>query len=218
MLLTLSNTILQFIYNRGKTSKTLNDSPEPPIISKGDYERAEQEIFDAIGRLEHGVEKVIESEVEMIFHKLEDHEKSAIVKKASQAVKRGASKVKQEVNGHDHEKERQLPELHSLHHYPYDWPHDDPDHRILHAIEAAEKAVLDAVSDEVKNIFHDIEHHEKRKETEKVLRKSVDKASKNLDDTHEHRRNWIKKEAKDDNTSNLFQEYVKYCQYYNLPY
>ncbi|MGK3738061.1 MAG: hypothetical protein ACI8RD_004254, partial [Bacillariaceae sp.] len=57
------------------------------------------------------VQHVIEKEVNNLFHDLEHHEKSAIVDRANKAVKKGVNKVKQQVDDHDHDKEKSLPLL-----------------------------------------------------------------------------------------------------------
>lgn len=194
---------------RGKITKKVN--ADPPTVSKDDYDRAEQEIFKAIGRLEENVERVVEREVDTLFHELEHREKTAIKEKAKKAVKQGVKKVAQDVDGHDHSKERTLPTLHHLHAYPYDWPHEDPEHRILHAIEAAEKAVLHAVNDEVNNIFHELEHHDdadEGKRAQQVLEQGIVKANKHLDASHEHRRNWFTNIP--DAEARTIEDYMKY--------
>jgi hypothetical protein len=193
----------------GKTPTKVDANP--PTISKDEYDRAEQEIFNAIGRLEENVERVVEREVDTLFHELEHHEKTAIKVKAKEAVKRGAKKVKQNVDDHDHSKQQTLPTLHHLHHYPYDWPHQDPEHRILHAIEAAEKAVLHAVNSELKIIFRELEHHDDAhaaKQAQKILKHGVAKANKHLDDSHEQRRNWLTDDTNGEERK--IEEYMKY--------
>lgn len=115
-----------------------------------------------------------------------------------------------------HVRSRSLTLRYSIHHlslsdfyffqqYPYSWPNEDPGHQILHSIESAEKAVLHAVDDEVNNFFHGFgkhhdDHHEVQK-AHKVLKKSVEKTIKHLDEAHEHRREWFK-------DGNLIEEYT----------
>jgi hypothetical protein len=57
------------------------------------------------------VQHVIEKEVDNLFHDLEHHEKRDIIDRANKAVKKGVNKVKQQVDDHDHDKEKSLPLL-----------------------------------------------------------------------------------------------------------
>ena len=166
----------------GKSGKRDN-IPSAAHALHDDYERAEEQIFDAIGKLEHNVEKVMEAEVDTLFHDMEHRDKAAIKEKAQDAVKRGAKKVKADIG------DKRMPSLPEDYHYPFAL--DDPEDRLLHAIEHAEKAVLHAVEEEVHGLFHELEHHEDHNEHKKALTKGVAKASKHLDDAHESRRSWF---------------------------
>lgn len=150
-----------------------------------DYERAEKQIFNAIGKLEHNIEKVMEQEVDTLFHEMEHHDKVAIKETAKKVVKRGAKRVKADIGS------KRTPPVQPDYHYPYAL--DDPDDRLLHAIEHAEKSVLHAVEAEVNGLFHGLEHHEEEEhhEHKKALTKGVAKAHKHLDDAHESRRSWF---------------------------
>ena len=183
----------------GKTSKKVNQEGNDANFQSliDDYDRAEKQIFDAIGNLERNVEKVMEAEVETLFHGLEHHDKVAIKEKAQQAVKKGAKKVKTDVGL------KQQPTLPEPFHYPYNWPHEDPEHRLLHAIEKTEKAVLHAVEMEVKGLFHELEHHEHKE----ALAKGVTKAQNHLDDAHESRRSWF--QSRD--MKETIEDYMHHC-------
>jgi hypothetical protein len=75
------------------------DDPSPPPLQEGDYERAEKEIFRAIGKAEQKMQHAIEKEVDGLYHKDTDpKEKEKVKKKAKTAVKEGAKKVKQAVD------------------------------------------------------------------------------------------------------------------------
>ena len=172
--------------------------------SEGDSKRAESAILGAIRAVEKKVQSAVESEVNTIFHELEDHHKSDIEDRAKKAVEKGAKKVKKQVD----EKAKGYPyEIH----YPYQWPHvekktgkhgkkdkvtEHKDHRILHAVEAAEQAVIHAIQEEVDTIFHESEHHEDtKKKAKSVVEEGVNKAKKEVEDTHEHRRVWVSGEG-----------------------
>jgi hypothetical protein len=71
----------------------------PPPLQEEDYERAEKEIFRAIGKAEQKVQHAIEQEVDFLYHKAKDRkEKEQVKQKAKTAVKKGAKKVKQTVD------------------------------------------------------------------------------------------------------------------------
>ncbi|CAJ1962725.1 unnamed protein product [Cylindrotheca closterium] len=177
----------------GKTSPTVQAFDD-------DYERAEKQIFGAIGNLEHNVAKVMEKEVDTLFHEMDHHDKAAVKKKAQKAVKRGVKRVKTDIGI---KKMSTLPEDY---HYPYAL--DDPDHRLLHAIEHAEKAVLHAVENEVNGLFHELDHHEEHHEHKKALAKGVAKANKHLDDAHESRRSWFMTNR--ENEGGVIEDYEHY--------
>lgn len=166
-----------------------------------DYERAEKQIFSAIRKLERNLEKVMEREVDTLFHELEHHDKVAVKKKAQRAVKKGAKKVKSDVGGI-----QKLSTLPESYHYPYDWPHGEPEHRLLQAIESAEKAVLHAVQNEVNSLFHQLENHDEDNEHKVALTKGVVKAGKHLDQEHESRRSWFL-DANRDGSNAMIEEY-----------
>jgi len=150
--------------------------------------------------VEEKIHKAVQDEVENLFHKSPEKKQDVAIK-AKKAVEKGADKVKKEVE-----------ERSEIHHYPYDWPakteaHAPRDHKILHAIEHAEKAVLHAVEEEVNALFHEMDHHDDKETTKKaksVVKKSVKKATEQVEDTHEHRRKWL---LMDENTS--IEDYIK---------
>jgi len=192
------------LFGVSRGGKAKSKTVPSPTISKDDYVVAERELFKAIMTLEGKMQHVIEEEVDNLFHDHEPHEKRAIIDRANKAVKKGVNKVTQQVDDHDHDKERSLPLLDYMTHYPYSWPEDDPGHQILHSIESAEKSVVHAVNDEVKNFFHGpSKHHDDHDEVQKahkVLERGLKKTTKHLDEAHEHRREWFK-------DGNLIEEY-----------
>jgi hypothetical protein len=79
-------------------NRAKKEAPPPPL-QEGDYERAEKEIFRAIGKAEQKMQHAIEKEVDGLYHKDTDpKEKEKVKKKAKTAVKEGAKKVKQAVD------------------------------------------------------------------------------------------------------------------------
>ncbi|KAL3943738.1 MAG: hypothetical protein SGBAC_002208 [Bacillariaceae sp.] len=187
----------------GKISKKVSNEGNPTAFPQlvDDYDNAERQIFDAIGKLERNMEKVMEAEVDTLFHELKHHDKVEIKKKAQQAVKKGAKKVKTDIG---HQTQPSLPEAY---HYPYDWPNEDPDHRLLHAIEHAEKAVMHAVEAEVNGLFHGLDNQEEHHEHKKALSKGVSKGNKYLDEAHQSRRSWF---TTDRGSKEKLEDYI-YC-------
>jgi hypothetical protein len=159
-----------------------------PPLSEEDHNRAQAAIRNAVEKLEERVHKVLEAEVDTLFHDLGHEEKSKIVEKAKRKVQDGAAKVKDQVEVTSRQED--LPFANSQ--YPYDWPHEDPNHRILHAVESAEKAVLHAVEQEVASLFHGLEEgHEDTdatKHTETILKKGIETTGKQMKAGHENRR------------------------------
>jgi hypothetical protein len=193
-------------FGSGRTS-----SVETPEISNDDYQRAEKAIFEAVGQLEAKVKHAIEDEVETLFHDLEHDEKEYIKQQAKERVQKSAKTVRKKVEDHDHAVQKTLPSMHDPYPFPYAWPKEDPEHRILHAVEAAEKAVLHAVEEEVNTLFHEGKHENMSNDGEQVrkaMKKSVEKMDKQVDATHEHRRENVL--GKDNDKKYTLEEYLRF--------
>jgi hypothetical protein len=177
-----------------------------PVIEDDEFERAEKAIFDAVGRVEHKLEKAIEQEVDVLFHDVEHNKKEQVKAKAKKIVETGAKKVKASVD----KDAGTLPFTDS--HFPYEWPEEgDPhrDHRVLHAVESAEKAFLHAVENEVATLFRDLsEEHRNEpkiaKNAETGIKSGVEKAKKAVDEAHKNRRDWLSVEL-----GAAFEDYVE---------
>lgn len=181
-----------FSHHRGSKKQEASDEEE-------EARRAERSIRHSIQVVEEKIHRAVQDEVDTLFHKSPE-KKQDVATKAKMAVEQGASKIKEEVE-----------ERSEIHHYPYEWPakaeaHAPRDHKILHAIENAEKAVLHAVEEEVNNLFHEIHQEDKEmaKKTKSVVTKGVKKASEHVEDTHEHRRQWLLMDK-----NNSIEDYIK---------
>jgi hypothetical protein len=182
-----------------------------------EFERASKAILSGIASVEGQVQKAVEAEVETLFHKMESADpakKAAVHEKAKKAVKKGVTKVKSHVDEHKQKRgdaaatataatDVAFPFPYEIHN-PYEWPAyknrgnlQHGDSRILQAVEAAERAVLHAVEQEVETLFHETEHHdeEQKKQTEKAVKAGVKATKKKVQDTHEHRREWLIQEG-----------------------
>lgn len=184
-----------------------------------DFDRASRAILSGIAAVEGQIQTAVAAEVETLFHKLDSTDptkKAAVHEKANKAVKTGATKVKKHVDEH----KQQLQQRGQSHaeaaatngafpfeiHNPYEWPMyknrgnlQHGDSRLLHAVEAAERAVLRAVEQEVETLFHEPEHHhedeEHKKQTKEAVQAGVKSSKKRVQDTHEHRREWLLQEG-----------------------
>ena len=115
--------------------------------------RAESAVLNAIGFVEDKVQQAVEEEVQTLFHELQDHQKDHIEQKVGEIVKRGAGKVKKQVEEHDVDQSSSYP---FERHVKNNKLAEHKDHRILHAVESAEHAVLHAIEDEVNLFFHEL--------------------------------------------------------------
>lgn len=192
-------------------------SVEHPEISADDYQRAEKVIFDAVRQLEDKVRHAIEKEVDTLFHDLEPHEKSSIKQQAKERVQKGAKKVRQKVEDHDHSVHKMLPSMNEPHPFPYAWPKDDPEHRILHAVETAEKALLRAVEEEVITFFPESKHEDNvssddvSKQVKMALKQSVEKMDKHVDSRHQHCRQKVLGNDKNDQAKKIaVEDYLRF--------
>jgi len=174
------------------------------------YERAQKAILNAVTSVEGKVQKVVEAEVNSLFHDLGHPEKVEVATKAKKVVETAASKVKKQVDEHA-EKDVYPYEPKEVHN-PYEWPHkkegQEGESRILHAIEAAEKAVLHAVEEEVDTLFHELKHREDKvtaEKAKKVVKKGIKKSVKEVDQKHEHRRGWLSGDS-----SALIEDYMEH--------
>jgi hypothetical protein len=178
---------------------TTYSSADSDSTPKGDYERAEESIFQAMGQVEARLQKAVEEEVHAIFDADLDHaERTKVAEHAKIAVQKGARKVK--AKPHEYYKAQKD-----------DGKHDD--HKILHAIEAAEKAVLHAVQEEVETLFHETQdaqhplkddHPKTAKKAKQGVTKGVQKAKKHVEASHEVRQGWML-----DEDSHAIEEYMK---------
>jgi predicted component of type VI protein secretion system len=180
--------------------------PDKAVSQEDDYARAEKAILDAITKVEDKIQKVVQAEVETLFHEQEHSQdlKIDVATKAKKAVEHGVSKVKKAVDDHSERKYYPFEDRP----YPYAYPNinqkgkpvEIKDYRILHAIETAEKAVLHAIQEEVDTLFHDVEHHKDGPnatiaQAKSTVKEGVQKASAKVKDTSEHRRGWLANES-----------------------
>ena len=180
----------------------LRGSKKQEASVEEDTKRAERSIRHSISVVENKLHRLIEDEVDTLFHKSSPEKKQDVSAKAKKAVEQGTAKIKEQVEKRS-----------EIHHYPYEWPtkpeaHVPRDHKILHAIENAEKAVLHAVEEEVNNLFHEVHHDADDKETAKkakaVVTRGVKKAKEQVTEDTEHRRKFL---LLDENTS--IEDYIK---------
>lgn len=143
-----------------------SSSNSPLTTLAEDYERAEKAIFNSLVAAEKALEHAIHQEVDALFHEDKDHHKE----KASQAIQKGAAKVR----------ERSVTSLDRKHpNIP-----DHPDSNLLYAIESTEQAMMDAVRKEVDILFH----AEPKKER---LQKALENAQARKDKHDEKRQQFL---------------------------
>ena len=160
-----------------------------------EYARAEKAILDAIAKVEDKIQKVVQAEVETLFHEQEHSQdlKIDVATKAKKAVEHGASKVKKAVDDHSERKYYPFEDRP----YPYAYPNINQKGK---PVETAEKAVLHAIQEEVDTLFHDVEHHKDGPnatiaQAKSTVKEGVQKASAKVKDTSEHRRGWLANES-----------------------
>lgn len=125
---THSSTVPCF-FSGGSSSKSNFNTPQ-------DYERAEKAIFNSLVAAEKALEHAIHQEVDVLFHDEKDHHKE----KVSEAIQKGAAKVRERGVTSLDRKHPKIP--------------DHPDSSILYALEESEQAMIDAVKHEVDVLFH----------------------------------------------------------------